>query len=121
MQDLARLPAGELSKEHVLSYHHSRLTHWKDALDSISTAVDKKADSVWSGQMVLYLPFSCLLLLLAALVNDATPAQKTLLNGAPEICMATRPRVEKGFRAGHPPYAGHQPSGLPLALSIDTI
>jgi hypothetical protein len=77
--DLADLPAEELSKEHVLSYHRARLQHWKEVLDNIHSAVDQKAGWVWCGQIVLVFSLCCLLLLLAAMVNQLVPAPSSAL------------------------------------------
>jgi hypothetical protein len=69
VEDLVRLPADELSKGHVLNYHRARLTHWKEALSGMSSAVSTKAKWVLCGHVLLVITLFLLLALFVTLVN----------------------------------------------------
>lgn len=103
VQNLARLPAEELSHAHVLAYHAERLSHWKSALKSISDGLARKARWVHIAQWALFSTLFFVLLLFIALVqpgkaprlqgqhavNDVLAWWVQLVPGNPDCNLAT--------------------------------
>jgi hypothetical protein len=62
-KDLAQLDCNEFSQSHVLNYYNARLEHWIGALESIATAVSRKATWVLRSQIAMLASLAFLLVL----------------------------------------------------------
>jgi hypothetical protein len=60
---LAALDCTEFSQRHILDYYLERLTHWNRALDSIESAISRKARRVSLAQKMMLVGLLTLLLL----------------------------------------------------------